>query len=213
MSVTISINESDLASQIALHNGRTGVIVSQLKIPALAAKRVFKAVTGRTPSSGLLPSSSDLNYSSIQRLHTSLIMAIYESCLKRVSPSRNINQLIDSYEHKHAGQGEIEYKEALQLRCVAFLSAYNTYLRITGDSAKIDINRFNFLIRDLYVTSNLNTPKSIINWSRCKSCKARLLKNLHEVTVKCPHCSDSISRSKNLITAFREKQAAFRMAA
>lgn len=56
-----------------------------------------------------------------------------------------------------------------------------------------------------YKLADLKTGRKVINWTKCVTCKAKILKQYHEVSVECPHCSGGLNRSRNLVDAFRDK--------
>lgn len=210
MSIKFTEQERVLASAIAKYKGRSSVIVSQLGIHQLAAKRIYKEVNGRPPPSGQLPCSTETNYQPIQRLQSSLLMIAYEKSLNRLkSINKTQHDIVENYLKDKSKISKSDYDKALDLvkkdKAQAFINAYSTYVRICGDMAKIDINRFDFLIKDLYVTSGLNTPRKIINWTKCRICKARILKKFDESNIKCPVCANSLERSRNLVGVFRER--------
>lgn len=209
MAVKLTETERELASVIAKHKGRTSVMVSQLKIHTLGAKRIYREVNGVPPKSGLLPSSTETNFFPIQRLQSSLLMILYEKALKKTITNPSFHEDLEKY---NLGELVINNdrlerikKEVALDKARAFTSSYCAYARITKDQAKIDINRFDFLVRDLYKTSNSKLPKKVIQWAKCRICKAKILRKFDETQTKCPYCEDSLTRSRNLVSAFRER--------
>ncbi len=210
MAVKLTPKERLLSSAIAKYKGRTNVMVSQLGIHHLGAKRIYKEVNGRTPPSGLLPESTETNFLPIQRMQSSLLVNMYEKSLARIITDTKSHELVEAYVKDQSVCSKAQYEKALKIvnedKTHAFVATYSTYKRVCGDQARIDINRFDFLLRDSYKTVDLSSPKRIINWTRCKKCKAKILRQWHEVqTMECPYCLGAFERSRNLTSAFREK--------